>query len=64
METIIIIFYKVIHIVELMFNLVKTDFFESFYTKMLGFLFVMVYYNIKEYQNGVKIIKLFDKKIA
>ncbi len=46
------------------FNLAITDFFEPFCAGMLAFLFAIIYYNIREYQSGVKVVRPFDKKIA
>ncbi len=31
---------------------------------MLAFLFAIVHYGIREYQSGVKVVRLFDRKIA
>ncbi len=63
-EAIIIVFYKATRNAGLAFNLITTDFFELFYVEILAFLFAMIYYSIREYQSRVKIVKLFDGKIA
>ncbi len=63
-EVIVIIFYKATRNAGLAFNLVTTDFFESFRAGMLAFLFAMIHYGIREYQSRVKIIRPFDGKIA
>ncbi len=63
-ETIFIVFYKATSNSRLAFNLATTDFFKSFCAGMLVFLFTMIYYGIREYQSGVKVVRLFDGKIA
>lgn len=46
-----------------MFNIVTFNFFNLFYSKILDFLIIIIYYNINKYQNN-KIFKiLFNKKI-
>lgn len=63
-EAIIIIFYKTIYNVGLAFNSAITDFFKPICAKMLTFLFIIIQYNIKQYQSGVKIVRLFNRKTA
>ncbi len=63
-EAIISIFYKMTRNTRLVFNLTITDFFEPFCTRMLAFLFAIIYCSIREYQSEIKVIKLFKRKIA
>lgn len=61
---IIIVFYKTNRNAELAFDLAITcKFFDLFCTKILVFLFAMIYYSISEYLIGNKIISFFDRKI-
>ena len=48
-DTIVIFFYKTTYNSELTFNLATTRDFEFFCARMLTFLFVMIYCNIREY---------------
>lgn len=63
-EVIVIIFYKATRNVGLAFNPATTDFFEPFSAGMLVFLFAIIHYGIREYQSGVKVVRLFNGKIA
>lgn len=63
-DTIIIIFYKVTRNSVLFFNILILDFFSFLCSKMLAFLFVMVYCDISKYQDGEKIMIFFDRKTA
>lgn len=60
----IIIFYKAMYNVEFAFNLTIIEFFNTFYTRILTFLFAIVHYGISEYQSGAKGVKLVDREIA
>ncbi len=63
-EAIAIVFYKATRNTGLAFNPATTDFFEPFCTRMLAFLFAMIYCGIREYQSRVKIVRPFNRKIA
>ncbi len=49
MKVIIIISYKAAYNIGIAFNLDTIEFFDSFYTRILVFLFAIVYYNISKY---------------
>ncbi len=63
-EVIVIVFYKATYNAGLAFNLATTDFFKPFCARILVFLFAIIYYNIREYQSRVKVVRPFDRKIA
>ncbi len=63
-EAIVIVFYKATRNARLALNPATNDFFEPFRAKMLAFLFAMIHCGIREYQSGVKVVRLFDGKIA
>ena len=48
-DVIIIIFYKVTRNAKLAFNLVITKIFDLFYSRILAFLFIIIYYGISKY---------------
>lgn len=53
----VIIFYKI-------FKLIITIFCNSFYIKILAYLFAIVHFSIDKYQSEVKIVTLLNKKIT
>lgn len=63
-EVIVIIFYKATCNTKFIFNITTIEFFDPFCIKMLLFLFIMIYYNIKEYQSRNKVIQHYNEKIA
>ncbi len=63
-EAIVIVFYKITRNTGMAFNPATTDFFELFCIGMLAFLFAIIYCGIREYQSGVKVVKLLNGKIA
>lgn len=63
-DAIISIFYKIACSAELVFNLLKANFFISFYLEMLICLFAMIHYKINKYQSDAKVVIPVDEKIA
>lgn len=57
-------FIKTIYNTKLAFNPQTTEFFELFCSRMLAFLFAIIYCGINEYQSGNKVLRLIDEKIA
>lgn len=45
-----------------MLNLATIEFFNSVFVRILTILFVILYYNINEYLDRNKVVRLFDKK--
>lgn len=58
-----LIFHKTIYLAELTFNLVNTKYFDTFYTLILVFLSIIVFYNIRKYQKINKFVRSFDDKM-
>lgn len=46
---IVIIFYKVTYNTKQTFNSILTKFFDSFYIRILAFLFARIYYDIMKF---------------
>lgn len=57
------IIYKATHNTRLILNPVTTEFFDHFLTRIPGFLFVIIHYDISKYQSEKKVLRLLDGKI-
>lgn len=58
------IFHKNFFNPELAFNLITINFFTLYHSKMLAFLFIIIYCRINKYLYSTKIVIFFIKKIT
>lgn len=63
-DVIVNVFYQSTYNTRLAFNPVIPKFFTLFGFEILAFLFGIIYYKINKYQDSIKIVIFFNKKIV